>query len=104
MPTETFSGLPYRPIEALRGVRAALLGVAEASPYTPGEASHSDGAPAALRRASALYGTQIGQHDFDLDAPFLQQDREKHVPRSDLGGIGALLAARLLCSGMSRIR
>ena len=71
-----FAGLPRRSLDDLSGVRAALLGIAEASPYTPGEPSHSAGAPAALRRASALYATQVGQYDFDLEADFLKQDRD----------------------------
>lgn len=79
MPQDTFAGLPHRPLDALQGVRAAVLGIPEASPYVPGEASHSARAPAALRRASALYATQVGQYDFDLDAPFLKQDRERPV-------------------------
>lgn len=77
MPQDTLAGLPGRTLDALQGVRAALLGIAEASPYRAGEASHSAGAPAALRRASALYATQVGQYDFDLDAPFLKQDRDR---------------------------
>ena len=79
MPQPTFAGLPARSLDELAGVRLAVLGIAEASPYRIGEQSHSAQAPGALRAASALFATQIGQLDYDLGTPFLQQDRDRPV-------------------------
>lgn len=79
MSQPTFAGLPARSLDELAGVRLAVLGIAEASPYRIGEQSHSAQAPGALRAASALFATQIGQLDYDLGTPFLQQDRDRPV-------------------------
>ncbi len=47
----------------------AILGVAHATPYRPGEPSHAAGAPAALRAASLRYVPDPSRHDFDLGGP-----------------------------------
>ena len=74
MTEPSFAGLPIRALDALQGARVAVLGIADASPYARGRASHAACAPRAIRAGSALFATQIGQYDFDLRAPFLKQD------------------------------
>lgn len=64
----TFIGLPRADLAELSGVAVAVLGASEASPYKPGEPSHSAGAPGALREASAEFAPSLGQFDFDLGA------------------------------------
>jgi agmatinase len=44
----------------------AVLGVDHATPYRPGVASHSAGAPRAIRRALVGYGANRDHYDFDL--------------------------------------
>ena len=65
---DTFLGFPKADLANLAGVRAAVLGVSEASPYKPGEPSHSAMAPAMIREAGNAWRYSLGQHDFDLGA------------------------------------
>ena len=60
----TFAGFPAS--DDPRGASIALLGVPDATPYTPGQSSHSAGAPAALRAALTGYGTMPEHYDFDI--------------------------------------
>ena len=62
----TFVGLPRAKLEDLSRASVVVLGASEASPYKPGQPSHSAGAPAALRKASAEFGGMLSQVDFDL--------------------------------------
>lgn len=64
----TFIALPSVSLDAIGGARLVVLGAAEASPYKPGEASHSANAPRILREASHAFASSLGQFDFDLDA------------------------------------
>lgn len=73
---QTFAKLPAADFDCLTGVTAAVLGVAEASPYKLGTASHSANAPAALRRASAGFAEQLRQLDFDLGRPLFGAEGE----------------------------
>jgi len=61
----TFAGYPAS--DDPRGAAIALLGVPDATPYTPGRPSHSAGAPAALRAALTGYATAPDHYDFDID-------------------------------------
>jgi hypothetical protein len=54
-----------RSLSDLRDVTVAIIGIAEASPYKTGEASHSALAPAALRAASKAFLGQLNQFDFE---------------------------------------
>jgi agmatinase len=65
---QTFIDLPEADFDALEGARVVVFGASEASPYVPGEASHSTDGPAKLRKASMQFGKSLGQYDFDLDA------------------------------------
>jgi agmatinase len=64
----TFMKLPVGEPGSLENVRAAVLGVSEASPSKPGVTSHAANAPTALRAASAIFAGRLGHFDFDLDA------------------------------------
>lgn len=66
-----FAGLQRADLGALQPGMAVVAGAAEASPYVPGQASHSADAPWALRQASLAFARQRGQHDFDLGGPAL---------------------------------
>lgn len=83
---KTFAGLPEARLDALEGARVVVIGASEASPYVPGERSHSADAPAAVRRASAQFAGSLGQYDFDLDATLFpdKQDRRGCVDAGDV--------------------
>lgn len=83
---ETFIGLPRRSADDLAGVRVAVLGAAEASPYKLGEASHSADSPTALRRASMRFAGSLMQHDFDLGAAFFIA-KDDHRGLADCGDV-----------------
>ena len=82
----TFMGLPERDPDALTGAQVAVMGASEASPYVPGEPSHSAGAPDALRAASMLFARQLLHHDFDLGATLFPNPHEQrsHVDIGDI--------------------
>jgi agmatinase len=61
----TFAGYPAS--DDPHGAAIALLGVPDATPYTPGRSSHSSGAPAAMRAALTGYATALDHYDFDID-------------------------------------
>jgi agmatinase len=66
-----FAKMASRSLADLQGVKVAILGVGEASPYKSGEKSHSARAPAALRTASQAFLGQLNQIDFDLGGTLL---------------------------------
>ena len=70
-PPTTFAKMASRSLADLRGTTVAILGIDEASPYKSGEASHSAGAPAALRTASKAFLGQLNQFDFDIGGTLL---------------------------------
>lgn len=70
-------------LDGLRPGLVVVAGAAEASPYVAGQASHSAEAPSALRQASLAFARQLGQHDFDLGAPLLN-DRQVFADLGDL--------------------
>src|ERR1700712_5672650 len=72
----TFAKLPMRGLQNLAGVRVAVLGISEASPYKPGQRSHSANAPATLRQAAAGFAGQLSQLDFDLGRPLFGEEGE----------------------------
>lgn len=80
----TFARLPSRRLDDLAGMRGAILGVREASPYRPGRPSHSANAPAALRLASDGFAGQLQQLDFDLGRPLLDGGT---APFADCGDV-----------------
>lgn len=80
-----FVGLPA--MSTPGAAKLAVLGVAEASPYVPGQASHAAGGPEAIRAASELFRLQLKQFDYDLGGTLVRDD-EKNLP--GLVGIEAL--------------
>lgn len=74
--SNTFAGLPARALTDLGGISVAVLGISEASPYKPGQRSHSADAPAALRQVSAGFAGQLTQLDFDLGRPLYAEKAE----------------------------
>lgn len=72
----SFARLPEATPDNLGGAKVAILGIAEASPYKLGVASHSANAPAALRDASDSFAGQLRQMDFDLGRPLLGPNGE----------------------------
>ena len=68
----TFANFENREPANLQGVTVAILGIAEASPYKLGEASHSAHAPVALRSASKAFLGQLNQFDFDIEGTLLR--------------------------------
>jgi agmatinase len=83
----TFMGLPPGDLDELSPGCIAVFGAAEATPYDPAEASHSAGAPGAVRAASKLFAGQLKQHDFDLGRTLLEGDRKPGWIGVDLGDV-----------------
>lgn len=73
----TFAGLPSRTLSDLAGVRLAIVGASDASPYEAGIPSHSAGAPAAIRKASQLFAKQLEQVDFDTGATLVASPADR---------------------------
>jgi agmatinase len=71
-PPSTFAKMQRRTLANMNGVNVGIIGISEASPYKPGEPSHSANAPAALRAASKAYLGQLNQFDFDIDGALLE--------------------------------
>jgi agmatinase len=67
----TFAGIESRSLSDPREASVAILGIAEASPYKSGEASHSANAPGAIRAASKAFLGQLNQFDFDIGGTLL---------------------------------
>ena len=84
--TPTFMKLPTANQDALEGVRIAVIGVCEASPYKPGTSSHAANGPAALRTASAAFAGRLGHFDFDLGATLFPA-KEDYRGMVDLGDV-----------------
>jgi agmatinase len=61
----TFAGYPA----SADGIGASIgvLGIPDATPYTPGQPSHSAGAPGALRAILKGYATVPEHYDFDIE-------------------------------------
>ena len=83
----TFMGLPVGTVGDLRPGQVCVLGASEATPYDAGEASHSAGAPGAIRAASKLFAGQLRQHDFDLGRTLLEHGREPDWLGVDIGDV-----------------
>ena len=62
----TFAGWPGCDGPAAVRAPIAILGAPHATPYRPGEASHSAGSPATLRQALTGYACNRDHYDFDL--------------------------------------
>jgi agmatinase len=71
----TLLGLPVGTVDDLTPGQVAVFGASEATPYDAAEASHSALAPGAIRAASKVLAGQLKQHDFDLDATLLTEER-----------------------------
>src|ERR1700742_4291363 len=68
--------LPTAELDRLTDATAVVVGVSEASPYKPGQASHSAKAPQALREVSQGFAGQLRQLDFDLGRPLFGEGGE----------------------------
>ena len=66
----TFLGLPSGTPTDVRQGEAAILGADTATPYAS-VGPYCAGAPAAIRKAMAVYAAGVGHHDFDLGGVLL---------------------------------
>ena len=85
-PPHTFAGFPACQDLSDLDADIAILGAEHATPYVAGEASHSAGAPAALRAAMADYAPELDHYDFDLGGPILGDGGARVVDCGDLPG------------------
>ena len=83
----TLAGLPVGTIDDLRPGHIAVFGASEATPYDAAAASHSALAPGAIRAASKALAGQLKQHDFDLGATLLTEERPVDWLGCDLGDV-----------------
>lgn len=83
---KNFIGLPDVDLDALGDAKIVVFGASEASPYVAGEASHSAGGPAMLRKASALFAGSLAQFDFDTDLT-LFADKDDYRDIVDAGDV-----------------
>lgn len=82
----TFLGQPQISIEDVRPGDLVILGVCEATPYTPGQSSHAAGGPSALRQALAKYARWPGHYDFDAGGPMIRPTGRRIVDIGNLDG------------------
>ncbi|MCB1509305.1 MAG: arginase family protein [Hyphomicrobiaceae bacterium] len=62
---QTFLGVASVGLDAVQAGDVVVLGAPDATPYEAGKASHSQGAPTALRAATVRHAAWHGHHDFD---------------------------------------
>jgi len=82
----TFLGQPEIAIEDIRSGDLVILGVCEATPYTPSQSSHASDGPAAIRQAVAKYAKWTGHYDFDSGAPVIDDGDRRIVDIGNLKG------------------
>ncbi|GBE44153.1 N(1)-aminopropylagmatine ureohydrolase [bacterium BMS3Bbin10] len=82
----TFLGQPQLSIEDVQPGDLVILGVCEATPYTPGQTSHAAGGPSAVRQALAKYAGWTGHYDFDFGAPVIGGGGRRIVDIGNLDG------------------
>jgi len=82
----TFLGQPEIAIDDIRSGDLVILGVCEATPYTPGQSSHSSNGPAAIRQAVAKYAKWTEHYDFDSGAPVIEAGNRRIVDIGNLAG------------------
>ena len=83
---QTFLGVPHVALDDVGAGDIVILGIPEATPYTPGKPSHSRDAPGAIRSALARLEDWTGHHDFDVDAPLIRDDGRRICDAGDLPG------------------
>lgn len=83
----TFLDLPSTSLDALPDAQVVVLGASEATPYAAGTRSHSAGAPAAIRAASAGFARQMAQVDFDLGHSLLPKGQSAERLAVDAGDV-----------------
>lgn len=83
----TLIGLPVGILGDLKPGQVCVMGAAEATPYDAAEASHSAGAPGAIRSASKLFAGQLKQHDFDLGSTLVTAERPIEALGVDVGDV-----------------
>ena len=88
----TFMGLPIGMVDDLKPGQVCVFGASEATPYDAVEASHSAGAPGAMRAASKQFAGQLKQHDFDLGHTLLENGREPDWLGVDIGDVRTRVA------------
>ena len=84
--TPTFLGQLQISIEDVQPGDLVILGVCEATPYTPGQSSHAAGGPCAVRQALAKYASWTGHYDFDVGAPMIRTAGRRIVDIGNLEG------------------
>ena len=81
-----FLGQPQIAIDDIQPGDLVILGVCEATPYTPGQSSHAADGPAAIRQALAKYAKWTHHHDFDSGAPMIGAGNRRIVDIGNLEG------------------
>ncbi|MDA7947063.1 MAG: arginase family protein [Hyphomicrobiaceae bacterium] len=84
--TQTFLGVPSVSLNDLAAEDIVILGAPEATPYTPGKASHCHDAPDAVRAVMARLGEWSGHYDFELDTTLIPQGGRRICDVGDLPG------------------
>jgi agmatinase len=64
----------------------AIIGIPHGTPYRPGNPSHSSLAPKSIRKAAERYSDMLGNYDFDLGGPLLDQGHIRVVDCGDVPG------------------
>jgi agmatinase len=72
--TVTFAGLPAC-TDFCTTADIAIIGIPHGTPYDPGQAGHSAGAPAAIRQTSGRYASMLGHYDFDFGGALISASR-----------------------------
>ncbi len=84
--SQTFLGVPSVSLDDVAAGDIVFLGAPEATPYTPGKASHCRDAPAAVRAAMARLGEWSGHYDFELDTTLIPEGGRRICDAGDLPG------------------
>jgi len=84
--SQTFLGVPPVALDDIAAGDIVVLGVQEATPYTPGKPSHSRDAPTAIRSAMARLGNWTEHHDFDVDTTLIPDGGLRICDAGDLNG------------------
>ncbi len=84
--TTGFAGLPVCDDLTALDADVAIVGAPHAVPYRAGEASHSAGAPPAIRAAIDGYSLELHHYDFDLGGSLLADGTRRAVDCGDLAG------------------
>lgn len=85
MHRRTFAGFPACTDVVSLSADIAVIGIPHGTPYR-NKPSHSQGAPAAIRKASEKYMGMLDHYDFDLGGPLLNHRNIRVVDCGDVPG------------------